>query len=123
MTAVDPLFAQWLMDDGYRQVSNDATLRARWGDKAQTTERLTTIAERADAVTEAARQIAFLGGSGPLVIEEHSLLGEWAPYLGRVIALSIDRLGYDSGLNVFVIGAADEASSGTSTVTVVRRLT
>lgn len=94
VSAVDPLFAQWLMSDAYRQVSTDATLKARWGDRAQSTERVTTIAAKADAAAEAARQIAFLGGGGPLVIEEHSVLGEWASHLGRVVRLSIDRLGY-----------------------------
>lgn len=122
MTAVDPLFAQWLMDDALWQVSTDATLQARWGDKAQTTERVTTIATRSDATAEAARQIAFLGGGGPLVTEEHALLGEWAPYIGRVVRLTIDRLGYAAGLDVFVIGVEDDRAAGTSTVTVVRRL-
>ena len=122
MTLVDPLYAQWLLDDGYWQVSKDAAVQARWGDKAQTTDRLTTIANRADASAEAARQIDFLGGGGALVTEEHSLLGEWAAYLGRVIRLTIDRLGYDAGLDVFVIGAEDYRAAGTSTVTVIRRL-
>lgn len=122
MTAVDPLFAQWLMDEAFWQVSSDATLQARWGDKAQTTQRVTTIATRSDAAAEATRQIAFLGGAGPLVTEEHSLLGEWAAYLGRVVRLTIDRLGYDTGLDVFVIGVEDNRAAGTSTVTVIRRL-
>lgn len=120
MTAVDPVYAQWLQSEGLWQVSDDAALRARWGETAQTSERMTTIALKADAAAEAARQLAFLGG--PLVIEEHVLLGEWGAYLGRVITVTIDRLGYDAGLNVFVIGAEDNRSDGTSRVTVVRRL-
>jgi len=111
MTAVDPIYAQWLMADALWQVSADATLNTRWGASAQTTERVTTIATEADAAAEAARQIAFLGGNG-----------EWAGYLGRIIALTIDRLGYDAGLAVFVIGAQDNRASGTSTITVIRRL-
>ena len=122
MTAVDPAYAQWLIAEALWQVSTDATLAARWGSSAQTTERVTTIATKADAAAEAARQIAFLGGSGPLVIEEHELVGAWRQYLGRVINLTIDRLGYDAGLNVFLIGAQDNGANGTSTLTVIRRL-
>jgi hypothetical protein len=92
------------------------------GRDAQTSERVTTIATRADAEAEAARQIAFLGGGGPLVIEEHELPGAWRQYLGQVINLTIDRLGYDTGLNVFLIGAQDNGANGTSTLTVIRRL-
>ncbi|MGE9115878.1 hypothetical protein ACQKHT_27000, partial [Escherichia coli] len=77
-----------------------AIVQLRWADKAQTTKRMTTIASRADAVAEASRQIAFLGGSGPLVTDEHSLLGAWAPYLGCIVRLTTDRLGYEAGLNV-----------------------
>lgn len=122
MAAVDPIYAQWLMAQALWKVSADATLKARWGATAQTTERVTTIATEADATAEAARQIAFLGGNGPLAIEEHELVGEWAQYLGRIITLTIDRLGYDAGLNVFVIGAQDNRAAGTSTITVIRRL-
>ena len=122
MTAVDPIYAQWLMAEALYQVSTDAALTARWGATAQTTQRVTTIATKADAAAEAARQIAFLGGSGPLAIEEHEVLGTWAPYLGRVITLTIGQLGYDAGLPVFVIGAQDKRSSGQSTLTVIRRL-
>jgi len=122
MTAIDPAYAQWLIAEALWQVSTDATLAARWGSSAQTTERVTTIATKADAAAEAARQIAFLGGGGPLVAEEHELPGAWRQYQGRVINLTIDRLGYDAGLNVFLIGAQDNGANGTSTLTVIRRL-
>lgn len=122
MAAVDPIYAQWLMAEALFKVATDATMTARWGTTAKTTDRITTIATEADAAAEAARQIAFLGGNGPLAIEEHELVGEWATYLGQIITLTIDRLGYDAGLNVFVIGAQDDRSAGTSIVTVIRRL-
>lgn len=120
MTAVDPVYAQWLQSEGLWQVSEDGTLKGRWGDMAQTSERMTTIAQKTDAAAEAVRQLAFLGG--PLVIDEHVLVGEWGAYLGRVVTLTVDRLGYDSGVDVFVIGAEDDRAAGTSRVTVVRRL-
>ncbi|MDE2171318.1 MAG: hypothetical protein KGJ57_18135 [Sphingomonadales bacterium] len=89
---------------------------------AQTTSRTTTIASRADATAEAARQLEFLGGSGPLVVDEHQVQGAWCPYLGRIVTLTINKLGYDAGLDVFVIGAQDNTATGLSTLTVIRRL-
>ena len=120
MAAVDPLFAQWLQADALWFVDEDAARKARWGDSAQITERLTTIAIKADAQAEGDRQLAFLGG--PIVPEEHLLVGAWADYLGQVITLTIDQLGYTAGLDVFVIGVADDRAAGTSRVTVLRRL-
>lgn len=122
MSTVDPLYAQWLMAEALWQTSSAEAVVARWGATAQTTTRTTTIATRADAAAEAARQLAFLGGSGPLVVDEHQLRGAWGQYLGQIITLTINQLGYDAGLDVFVIGAQDDHATGLSTVTVVRRL-
>jgi hypothetical protein len=118
--SVDPLFAQWLQDDALWLVRDDAARKARWGDSAQLTERRTTIATKADAEAEGDRQLAFLGG--PLVPEEHLLVGAWAEYLGQVITLTIAKLGYDVGLDVFVLAVADDRAAGLSRVTVLRRL-
>lgn len=120
MTTADPQFAQWLMSETLWTLADNATLRARWGDTALTTERQTTIADKAAADAEAARQIAFLGG--PLVTDEHQLKGEFAAYLGQVITITGPQLGYGAGLDVFVIGAQDDRATGLSQVTVLRRL-
>ncbi|MCX7284412.1 MAG: hypothetical protein NTX28_10265 [Novosphingobium sp.] len=120
MTTVDPVFAQWLMDQARWHVAEDATLKTRWGETAETSERVTTIATKADAEAEAARQLDFMGG--PLVEDEHLLKGQWAGFLGRVITLTIDKLGYDAGIDVFVIGVEDDYAAGTSRVRVLRRL-
>lgn len=120
MTTVDPVYAQWLMADTMWAVSTDAARATRWGSDALTTSRQTTIATKADALAEGARQIAFLGG--PLAIEEHVLPGEWASSLGTVVTLTIGQIGYDAGIDVFVIGVEDSLSQGTSTLTVIRRL-
>lgn len=120
MTAVDPVFAQWLQDDGLWHVEADATLAARWGARARTSERMTTIAIKADAQAEAVRQIAFMGG--PLVIDEHLLPGQWAAFIGQVITVTTAKLGYQAGVDVFVIAVQDERSTGLSRVTVIRRL-
>ncbi|HQS70913.1 MAG TPA: hypothetical protein PLM58_14870 [Novosphingobium sp.] len=120
MTTVDPVFAQWLMDQARWHVAEDATLKARWGETAETSERVTTIATKADAEAEAARQMAFLGG--PLVEDEHLLMGQWAGHLGQVITLTIDKLGYDAGVDVFVVAVEDDRVTGLSRVRVLRRL-
>lgn len=120
MASVDPVYAQWLQSEGMWAVSTDAMLSARWGASVQTSERMTTLAEKADADAEAARQIAFMGG--PLVPDEVILRGAWAGYLGQVITVTIDRLGYDAGVDVFVLRAEDDWSTGISRVNVLRRL-
>lgn len=118
--SVEPLFAQWLQAPALWALREDDDRKSRWGDSARTTERLTTIASKADAEAEADRQLAFLGG--PLAIEEHELVGTWCGFLGQVITLSIDKLGYAAGLDVFVIAVSDNRAAGTSRVTVARRL-
>lgn len=120
MSAVDPIYAQWLQSEGLWAVTDDAVLKARWGDTGLTTQRMTTIALKADADAEAARQLAFMGP--PAAIEEHLLVGQWAHLRGQVITLTINQLGYDAGLDVFLLGAEDDRATGTSRVTVLRRL-
>lgn len=120
--SVDPVYASWLTSNGLKHVTIDPDLLARWGETALSTERVTTLSENVDAGAEAVRQIAFLGGNGPLVIDEHQLIGEWSPYLGQVINITIDRLGYENGVDVFLIGAQDNLAAGMSLATVIRRL-
>lgn len=118
--AVDPLFAQWLMASASYAVAQDAAGLATWAATGRASERETTLATEADARTEAARQLAFL--SGPLALDEHWLTGQWADTLGQVITITGDRLGYVDGVDVFVLGARDDLATGTSRVSVLRRL-
>lgn len=120
MTAVDPVYAQWLMAEARLHVAELAALKARWGATGLTSKRVTTLAELADAEAEAARQLAFMGG--PLVEDEHQMPGAWADCIGQVVTITTERLGYADGLDVFVIGAEDNRASGMSRVTVLRRL-
>lgn len=120
MPAVDPLFAQWLQADGRWLVAEDAALRAAWAETGLTTQRMTTLATKAEAEAEAARQLAFLGPVA--AIDEHLLTGEWRDRRGQTITLTIDRLGYEFGPAVLVLGAQDDLASGTSRVTVLKRL-
>ena len=57
-----------------------------------------------------------------MAIDEHLLAGRWAACLGQVITVTAARLGYDAGVNVFVLGAQDDLATGLSRVTVLRRL-
>lgn len=120
MTLVDPVFAQWLLAESLWALTTDEASATRWGDSALTKERQTTIATKEDAEAEAARQLAFMGG--PMAIESHLLLGRWEPVRGQVITITGDRLGYDGGIDVFLLGAEDALGAGTSRVTVLRRL-
>lgn len=119
MASVDPVFAQWLQDEGLWTVAEDAAAVARWGDRAITAERMTSIATKAGAVAEAARQLAFMGG--PHAIEVHTLAGEWRSRRGQVITIYGDNLGY-GGIEVFLLGAEDDKATGLSVATVLRRL-
>jgi len=120
MTTVDPLYAQWLQSASLTAVADDAVLLARWGKTAQVLDRKSTLALRADAQAEATRHLAFFGA--PLVQDEHQLVGQFAPYLAQVIRITCPKLGYDTGADVFVIGAEDNRATGLSKVTVLRRL-
>lgn len=117
---VDPVVAQWLQDEGLWSLVEDAPAIVRWAVGAITSERMTSIAFKVDADAEAARQLAFM--IGPLVIDEHIMLGEWRRYRGQVITITGDKLGYGGGVNVFVLAVQDNLGTGLSTVTVLRRL-
>lgn len=120
--AVDPVFAQWLQDVALWSLGEDAAIKARWGATAIVAERATAIANQADAIAEAARQLAFMGW--PLAEDQHLLpLGAgWSQFLGQVITLTGNGLGYEAGLDVFLISAEDDHSAGMSTLVVLRRL-
>lgn len=122
--AVDPVFAQWLQDATLWALGQDATALARWGETAVLSERITGMANRADALDEAARQLAFFGM--PIAEDVHVVTlaqgGGWKRYLGQVITLTGPDLGYAGGADVFLIGAEDDHTSGLSTLTVLKRL-
>lgn len=120
MATVDPLYAQWLQSEALWAGAEDNAAIVKWGSTANTGERLTSIAFRDDATAEAARQLDFL--KGPLVVDEHILRGEWRSFRGSVITLTGPRLGYQDGIDVFVLGAEDNLTTGLSTVTVLRRI-
>lgn len=122
MSAVDPLFAQWLQREADYVVVSDAAAVARWAATARTTERVTGIATAAAAQAQANRELAFWS-RGPFAIDVHQLVGaDWAGELGRVVTLSIDQLGYDTGIDVFVFEVEADRQTNISSVTVLRPL-
>lgn len=122
MTAVDPLFAQWLQNEADYALRHDDAQAARWGASAVTSERLTGIATKVAAEAEADRQLGFFA-RGPFAEDVHTLPGtDWLASLGRVVRLVGDRLGYDAGADVFVIGVDADRATGLSSVTVLRPL-
>ncbi|RIA44038.1 hypothetical protein DFR49_2274 [Hephaestia caeni] len=118
--SVDALFAEWLQADALFKIVEDAGRLDRWGDSAMTVERASALASKEAAANEGERQLIFFGG--PLATEEHLLPGEWRHRRGQVITVTIDRLGYEEGMDVFVLFAQDDLATGLSTVTVLRRL-
>lgn len=120
--AVDPLFAQWLQAEADWALRSSATQQARWGGSARTLETRTGIATRAAAEVEGDRQLAFWS-RGPFAIDVHQVAGtDWSEEIGRVIQLTIGQLGYDAGVDVFLIGIEPDRATGTTALTVLRPL-
>lgn len=120
--AVDPVYAQWLQDEARWALAENAIIKARWGETAIASQRVTSIAIEADAQEEADRQLAFM--AGPLAEDEHNVpIGSgWVQYIGAVITLTGPELGYEAGKDVFLIDAQDDHSKGLSTLLVLCRL-
>ena len=120
MAVIDALFAQWLQSPQLSVVAEDDAVQARWGDTALTVERSTTIADKAEAFAQADRIAQFRGV--PLVEDVAELPGEFVSAIGQVITVTHTDLGYEDGIDVFVIAAADNRAAGTSRVNFLRRL-
>lgn len=120
--AVDPLFAQWLQAEADWALRSSATQQARWGASARTLETRTGIATRAAAEAEGDRQLAFWS-KGPFAIDVHQVAGtDWSEEIGRVVRLTIGQLGYDAGVDVFLIGIEPDRATGTTALTALRPL-
>lgn len=118
----DPFRAQWLQADALWMTQASAEVIERWQALAIVAERLTGIATPADALAEAVRQLVFLG-RGPFAIDVHVLVGTaWTNQLACIVTLTIDQLGYDDGIDVFVLEVEADHSTGLSNVAVLRSL-
>lgn len=74
---------------------------------------------RADALTEAARTAALLGG--PNVKDRVIVKGRRRDLLFKCVTIANSRLGYAGGKRVFVLGVAENGNN-TTTLTVLRKL-
>lgn len=120
--AVDPLFAQWLQMAADYVVRQDATAFDRWGTSALSSERLTGIATRLSATFEGDRQLEFLS-RGPFVQDVHQFIGtDWIAAIGTIVTIANDELGYEAGVDTFVLEVEVDRTVGISTVTVLRPL-
>lgn len=120
--AVDPLFAQWLQAPADWTVRSDAGAAARWGTTALATERTTGIATRAGAAAEGDRELAFLS-RGPFAQDVHRLVGtDWIAAIGTIVTIVNPELGYEAGVDTFVLDAEVDRTTGISTITVLRPL-
>jgi len=111
----------WLKTSVLYEASTSAPLAAAWGGDAVETEIVSPLALLADATIEAARQQSFLGG--PLAVETHDVPGLRLDLYLRPVTIVGDRLGYDAGVTVFVIGVQEQEGAKRTTLTVLRKLT
>jgi len=118
---VDAGIVDWLRTGAFYVTSIDNTFAAAWGTSAVETEIMSPLALAADAATEADRQQIFL--EGPLVVEVHDVPGLRADLLARAVTLTCAQLGYDAGVNVFVIGIEEQRDMERTFLTVLRKQT
>lgn len=119
MPAIDSGLADWLKSPSL--MTSAAAAGTAWGDRAVTIEQQSPIDLKAEAQTEAARIAAFMGG--PLVKDRLLVKGRRRDLLHKVITATGTRLGYTlAGFVAFVIGVA-ENGDGTTSLTVLRKLT
>lgn len=120
MTLVDPDFAEWLASEENAAVASDPAAETKWGTLAIDTAIASALALKADAVAEAARQLAFR--PGPIAIETLRVPGLQVGMIGKVVTLTADKGGYAAGVDVFILGADEIDGAGGTRVTVLRRL-
>lgn len=118
--SVDAGFARWLKEGVIFAPAEDAAAAAKWGSLARSTDIVSALADEAGAQAEAARQLAFL--AGPIAIDRHLVAGSRFDLIGQAVTIAGDRLGYEAGVTVFVIGAEEAAGTDQTTLTVLRRL-
>ena len=118
---VDPGFARWLREGALWTPADNATVLALYAAIAREVTAMSPLALKTGADAEAARQVAFLGG--PLVIDTHLVPGARVDLIGQCVTIVADRLDYQAGVAVFVIGAAEADKTDQTVLTVLRKLT
>lgn len=116
---VDAGIVGWLKEGALFAAATDSSVGTTWGDDALETKIMSPLALAAAAATEAALQQQFL--KGPNAIETHNVPGLRSDLLGKPVTITCDRLGYDAGLTVFVIGYEEMEKVDRTILTVLRR--
>lgn len=117
---VDPEFARWLREGVSHAAAADEGIEAAWGELAVETSITSPLALQADAEDEAERQLALL--APPSAPEIHDVPGRQAGLIGRTVTITVNALGYDTGLDVLVLEADETSRPGRTLLTVLRRL-
>lgn len=120
MATVDGGYGAWLKADARTAGATVFGAQAIWGDDALDSRVVSPLAFQADAQAEATAQAQFL--AGPLARDRIVVPGLRCDLIGRLVTIFGDRLGYESGADVFVIGAAESDSVQVTTLTVLKRL-
>lgn len=119
MTQVDPDFAEWLGREEVLAVAKDAGAEAKWGAIAIDTQISSPVAFKADAVAEAARQLAFR--PGPMDVDVLRVPGQRVDLIGKVVTLTAAKGGYEAGVDVFVLDADETDAGGGTKLVVLKR--
>lgn len=111
MTQVLPTIAEWLKT-GYLTHAASAPLVAQaWGDLSNDSEISAPYANRGDAQIEGTAQIGFLGQ--PMAQEQLRVPGRRVDLVGQARRIVADRVGYGTGILVFILGAQEENDNST----------
>lgn len=117
--AVDAGYAAWLKSPARWLNALNGGLPAGLMEPAVEQEFISPLASRAATITEAGRQIAFLGR--PLALDRHIVKGQRRDLIALPVTIKSDYLGYGAGRACFVI-EVDERDDDTTALTVLRKL-
>lgn len=118
--AVDPGYGEYLKSPARFVGATISGAAGLWGDQAIDSRLVSPLAFRDDAQTEVIRQAQFL--AGPLARDRVVVLGLWASLIGKPVAISGDRAGYEQSPVVFVLGADENEAARYTVLTVLKRL-
>jgi len=120
MAAVPSGFGAWLKSPARYSTATIVGAADAWGEKATTSTNVSPLAYKTDADAEAVRQAQFL--AGPIARDTHVVIGARSDLIGRVVRIIGPKLGYDDGVDVFVVAAVESETNGTTALTVLKRL-
>lgn len=121
MATVDAGYAAWLKATSRSVGATIAGAEAAWGTTATDSRVTSALATQADAQAVCNDQAANLL-AGPLARDRIRVPGYRRDLIGCAINIIGNRLGYEGGRLVLVLGAAEQAGQGMTVLTVLKRL-